>query len=135
MLSGTSGTPYTPPVTRKTIRLTAIVVGSVSVGSLLVGWSIGYIGFALFAVLGLVLGLVNNILGVKAVAGLASEQPSKLRFAGSVVGRLAVISVIAVGCALLFRPPGFGVFLGLVVFQFLGLVSSLPPLIKEVRRG
>lgn len=134
MLSGTSGTPYTPPVTRRTVRLTAIVVGAVAAGSLLVGWSLGHLGFALFGVLGLALGLVNNIFGVLAVTNFASEQPSKIRFAGSVVGRLAVVSVIAFACALLFRPAGFGVFVGLVVFQFLGLMSSLPPLMKEVRR-
>lgn len=135
MLSGMSGTPYTPPVTRRTVRLTAIVTGVVAVVALLVGLLVGQAGWALFGILGLLLGLVNNVLGVLSVTSFATTHPSKMRFAGSVLARLAAISVLAFGCALLFRPPGFGVFAGLVVFQFLALVSSMPPLIKEVRRG
>ena len=50
------------------------------------------------------------------------------------LGRLALITVLAFGCALLFRPAGLGVFAGLAVFQFLAVASSMVPLIKEIRK-
>ena len=135
MVSGLPGSSYTPPVTRRAVRATVIGAAVVAVVGLLLGIVLGQVGWALFGVLGLALGLMNNMLGVLAMASFASSQPSKLRFAGSVIVRLAAISVIAIGCALLFRPAGFGVFVGLVAFQFVAMVSALPPLIKEVRRG
>ena len=135
MLSGSPGSPYTPPVTRRTVRATAISVAAVAVGGVLVGLALGQLGWALFGVLGLALGLMNNMLGVLAVTNFNGPTISKIRFAGSVVVRLAAITVIAFGCALLFRPAGFGVFIGLIVFQFVAMASSLRPLIKEVRRG
>jgi hypothetical protein len=45
-----------------------------------------------------------------------------------------VITVLAFACALLFRPAGIAVFGGLAVFQFLAIVSSMLPLIKEIRK-
>jgi hypothetical protein len=73
-------------------------------------------------------------LAVRSVAKFTTTKASKARFSGSVLGRLAVITVIAFGCALLFRPPGLAVFAGLAVFQLLATASSLVPLIKESRK-
>lgn len=134
MLTGMSGTPYTPPVTRKTVRRSAISAAVVAVVALVAGVSTGYTAWALFGILGLVLGLGNSVLAVVAVTNFATKQPTKARFMGSVLTRLAVITVVAFACALLFRPSGFGVFGGLAVFQFLVVVCSMLPLIKEIRQ-
>ena len=134
MLIGMSGTPYTPPITRRMVRRTAIASAVVAVVALAVLIPIGYGGFAAFGVLGLVLGMGNNLLALISANRFAQYQPSKVRFAGSVLARLAVITVVAFACALLFRPAGFGVFAGLVVFQLLGVLSSMLPLIKEIRQ-
>ena len=50
------------------------------------------------------------------------------------LARLAVITVLALACAYFFRPAGIAVFAGLALFQFLAIVSSMLPLIKEIRQ-
>ena len=134
MLTGMSGTPYTPPVTRRTVRWSAIGAGVAAVVALGVLIPLGYTGAALFGVLGLALGLGNSVLAVVSVTNFVRTQPSKVRFAGSVLTRLAAITIIAFGCALLFRPNGFGVFGGLVVYQLVLVVCTMLPLIKEIRQ-
>lgn len=132
MLSGTSS--YTPPVTKATFRRSAIGAGVVAViaTALLVPAGLG--GYALFGVIGLALGVLNSVAVVRSVAHYTQTQPSKVRFAGSVLTRLGIISVLAFGCALLFRPAGIAVFGGLAVFQALAVASSMLPLIKEIRQ-
>ncbi len=134
MLTGMSGTPYTPPVTRRTVRRSAVAAGVIAVVAFVVLIPAGYPGWALFGAVGLVLGLANAVLAVVAVTNFANTQPSKARFMGSVLTRLAIISVVAFACALLFRPSGLGVFGGLAAYQFVLVVCSMLPLIKEIRQ-
>jgi heme O synthase-like polyprenyltransferase len=134
MLTGMSGTPYTPPVTRRTVTRSAITAGVVAVVALALLIPAGYPGWALFGIVGLALGLANAVLAVVSVTNFANARPSKARFMGSVLTRLAVITVIAFVCALAFRPSGFGVFGGLAVYQFVLVVCSMLPLIKEIRQ-
>lgn len=134
MLTGMSGTPYTPPVTRRTVTRSAIAAGVVAVVALATLIPAGYLGWALFGIVGLALGLANALLALVAVNNFATTQPTKARFVRSVLGRLAIITVVAFGCALLFRPSGFGVFGGLAVYQFILVVCSMLPLIKEIRQ-
>lgn len=98
---------------------------------------LGYLAMALFGCLGLGLGMLNMVLVRRAAAQFAdSEDPSqKGRFAIGVLGRLAVITVLAVALALLVRPAGLGVFGGLVAFQVLMIFSAGLPLLRELRSG
>ncbi|MFC4943897.1 hypothetical protein [Pseudonocardia sp. GCM10023141] len=128
------GTPYTPPVTRATFRRTAIAAVVVAVVALAVLVPMGYGLYALFGCVGLALGIFNNGLVMRAVANFAATSPSKGRFAGSVLFRLGVITIVALGCAFLFRPWGITVAAGLAIFQFLAVASSMLPLIKEIRQ-
>ena len=50
------------------------------------------------------------------------------------LGRLAVITVVALVMAWLVRPAGMAIFAGLALFQVLAIVSSMLPLIKEIRQ-
>lgn len=129
-----TGTPYTPPITRTTLRrsaIAALVVGALAVAVLI---PMGYLGYALFGCLGLGLGLLNSALVVRSVERFSETKPSKVRFSGSVLIRLAAITVLAFGLVLLFRPEGVGVFGGLAVFQLIAIASSMLPLIKEIRQ-
>ncbi len=129
-----TGTPYTPPITRTTLRrsaIAALVMGALAVAVLL---PLGYLGYALFGCLGLALGLLNSALVVRSVERFSDTKPSKARFSGSVLIRLAAITVLAFGLVLLFRPEGVGVFGGLAVFQLIAIASSMLPLIKEIRQ-
>jgi len=106
-------------------------VGLVAVAALT---PFGHLDYALFGCLGLALGLLNSALVVISVERFSDKKPSKVRFSGSVLVRLAAITVLAFGLVLLFRPAGVGVFAGLAVFQLLAIGSSMLPLIKEIRQ-
>jgi hypothetical protein len=125
--------PYTPPITRATFRRSAIAAAVVGVVALAVMIPTGYGSYGLFLAVGIALGALNSALVVMAVAKFATTKPSKARFSGSVLGRLALISAIAFVCAFLFRPGGIAVFGGLALFQFIAIVCSMLPLIKEIR--
>jgi hypothetical protein len=125
---------YTPPVTRAMFRRTTIMAGVVTAIVVVVLVVLGYGLYGLFLAVGVALGTFNLWLAVRSVANFASAHPSKLRFSGSVLGRLAVITVIALAIAWLVRPAGIAVIGGLALFQFLAIVSSMLPLIKEIRQ-
>lgn len=129
-----TGTPYIPPVTRATFRRSAQMALVAGVVALAVMVPMGYGLYAIFVCVGLALGALNSGLVVQAVARFAVARPSKVRFSGSVLGRLAVVTVLAFACALLFRPAGLAVFGGLALFQLLAVMSSMLPLIKEMRQ-
>ena len=123
-----------PPVTRATFRRAAIMAGIGTAIAVVVLVVLGYALYGLFLAVGVALGTLNMWLAVRAVANFAATRPSKARFSGSVLGRLAVITVLALGVAFLVRPSGIAVFGGLALFQFLAIVSSMLPLIKEIRQ-
>jgi hypothetical protein len=125
---------YTPPVTLATFRRSAIMAGAVTGVAVVVLVLVGYPLFGLFLAVGVALGTLNMWLAVRSVARFATSRPSKARFSGSVLGRLAVITVVAVAMAWLVRPAGIAIFGGLALFQLLAIVSSMLPLIKEIRQ-
>lgn len=130
----TSVPSYTPPVTLATFRRAAIMAGVVTAVAVVVLVLVGYPLFGLFLVIGVALGTLNMWLAVRSVARFATSRPSKARFSGSVLGRLAVITVVALVMAWLVRPAGMAIFAGLALFQVLAIVSSMLPLIKEIRQ-
>ncbi len=130
----TSVPSYTPPVTLATFRRAVIMAGVVTAVAVVVLVLVGYPLFGLFLVVGVALGTLNMWLAVRSVARFATSRPSKARFSGSVLGRLAVITVVALVMAWLVRPAGMAVFAGLALFQVLAIVSSMLPLIKEIRQ-
>jgi adenosyl cobinamide kinase/adenosyl cobinamide phosphate guanylyltransferase len=82
------------------------------------------------------LGALNARLAQVSVARYSDHgEFSKGRFAISVLGRLGVITVIALGCAVFFQPVGLAVFAGLAIFQLLTIVSAMLPLVKEIRQS
>lgn len=125
---------YTPPVTWTMFRRTVIMAGAVTAVAVVVLLVLGYGLFGLFLAVGVALGALNMWLAVRSVANFATARPSKARLSGSVLGRLAVITVLALAVAWLVRPSGIAVFGGLALFQFLAIVSSMLPLIKEIRQ-
>ena len=130
----TTPAAYTPPVTREMFRRSLIMAGIVTAVAVVALVLLGYALYGVFLLVGVALGAANMALAVRAVANFTVTQPSKAKFSGSVLARLAVITVIALGCAFLFKPAGIAVFGGLALFQFLAIVSSMLPLIKEIRK-
>lgn len=126
-----------PQVADSTFRRAVVVACIVGVVALIVALPLGYLVAAAFGCLGLGLGMLNSRLvqlSVVRFARMESSRP-KRQFVGSVVSRLALITVLALALALLFRPEGIGVIVGLAVFQLLMIVVAAVPMVKEMRQS
>jgi hypothetical protein len=118
------------------LRRVTIVAACLGVAGLVLAYFGGRVWLGVFAVVGLVLGLANAMLLRRAAARFAAiDNARKSHFALGSLGRLAMISVLALGFAMLVRPDGLGVFLGLAVFQLLMVGAALVPLLKELRQS
>jgi hypothetical protein len=125
-----------PPVNRRTLRRTLVWAGVAGVLGTAVLVLVGHPLAAPLGWVGLVLGAVNARMAQVSVARYSDHgEFSKGRFAISVLGRLGVITVIALGCAVFFQPAGLAVFAGLAIFQLLTIVSAMLPLVKEIRQS
>lgn len=131
-LTGTGS--YVPRNIRLVIRRSAIaaaVVGVVAAVTLVV---LGQAMWAVFVAIGLALGVGNLVLVQRAASMYAARAGTgKKGFAIGAFGRLAIISVIGIGCAFLFRPAGIGVIVGVAVFQFIAAIVAALPITREVR--
>lgn len=132
MISGLSPSGFVGSSVRR-LALIAVGIGGLGVA---VAAPLGYLAVALFGCFGLALGLLNIALLHRSAARFAdSGTPHRTRrSAGGVFGRIALVSMLAIAVAWLARPEGLGVFLGLVAFQFVVIITTLVPLIKELRR-
>jgi hypothetical protein len=128
--------PTATPSPRSTINLrrAAVVAAGIGAASFVVMVPAGYPLAAAFFCAGLALGLLNTTLVQRSAARFAAMgDPSKKRFAGAVLGRLALITVLALGIAVLVQPEGLGVFAGLAAFQFMMIFLASVPLLRELR--
>jgi hypothetical protein len=84
---------------------------------------------------GILLGLANHLYTEYWLLKLlvSGEQPTRKSLTMSTIARLAVLSVVAVGCAVAFWPSGIGLLLGLAVFRLIALVMTTIPLLKELK--
>ncbi len=123
-------------MTAVSLQRLALIAGCLGVAMVAALAPFGYLGIALFGCLGVGLGLLNTVLVQRTARRFAaSDDPrKKRRSAGNVLGRLALITLLAVAFAMLIRPDGLGVFLGLAAFQFVMIFAVAVPLIKELRR-
>ena len=113
--------PDIPEVSRRTVAA-ALIVG---VASLVAAFSFGYLWVGVGACIGLALGTVNyRLVGVSVdkVAAMDTDNP-KRPLAANTLGRLGIITVIALGLAYVNKGLGFGVLAGLAVFQLLLIVN------------
>ncbi|MEJ7774394.1 MAG: ATP synthase subunit I [Nocardioidaceae bacterium] len=84
---------------------------------------------------GVLLGLVNHVATehwlFKTIA--ADAKPTKNQMIFSTITRLALLTVVAVGAAVVFWPDGIGLLLGLAIFRLIALVMTSVPLLKELK--
>jgi cation transport ATPase len=118
------------------LRRLVPIAACLGVAGFLVLAPMGYpLAAALFCA-GLVLGLFNIALVQRSAARFAaSGNPIKRRFAMSALGRLALITAVAVGLALVLRPQGLAVFAGLAACQLLVIFVASVPLVRELRQS
>ena len=86
--------------------------------------------------LGVLLGLVNHLATeywlLKIIT--SGEQPTRNAMIASTLVRLAVLTVVAIGVAVVFWPDGIGLLLGLAIFRLIALVLTSVPLLKELKK-
>ena len=114
--------------------------------SLLISAIVGLIGFVvlwltvsldagiLFCV-GLGLGVLNSQLVQRSlVRAVTDGRSDRKTISFGVLRRLSLITLLAVGIAVLYRPEGLLVFIGLMIFQMISLATVLGGLARQVRR-
>lgn len=85
---------------------------------------------------GVLLGLANHLATELWLFKLISSgrERSRNEMIGQTLVRLLVLTVVAVGIAVMFWPDGIGLLLGLAVFRLIALVMTSVSLLKELKR-
>jgi hypothetical protein len=101
-------------------------------------WVLGQLGeweTATMTVVGILLGLVNQVTTELWLARLigSGREVTRARITSSTIVRLVLLSVVAVGVAVMFWPSGVGLLLGLAIFRLIALVMTTIPLLKELK--
>ncbi|OBG26335.1 ATP synthase subunit I [Mycobacterium sp. E3198] len=124
-----------PSVAFRPVRLFVISAGITALAILGAGLS-GRLMLGVFFGVGLLLGLLNALLVRRSVASItAKEHPLKSSMAVNSATRLAIITVVALIVAYVFRPNGLGAMFGLALFQVLLVVATAVPVWKKLRTG
>jgi ATP synthase I chain len=124
-----------PSVAFRPVRLFVISVGITAVAMLAAGLC-GHLMIGVFFGVGLLLGLLNALLVRRSVEAITSrDHPLKRSMALNSASRLAIITILGLIIAYVFRPAGLGVVFGLALFQVLLVVSTALPVWKKLRTG
>lgn len=124
-----------PSVAFRPARLFVISIALTALATLGAGMS-GQLMLGVFFGIGLLLGLLNAILVQRSVGSItAKDQPMKSSMAINSAARLAIITVIGLIIAFVFRPNGLGTLFGLALFQVLLVFSTALPVWKKLRTG
>jgi hypothetical protein len=124
-----------PAIAFRPVRLLVICI--VLTGLAIAGAAyLGHPMVGVFFGVGLTLGLTNAILVKRSALKITSEaNPLKHKMALNSAMRLAVMTVIGLIIALVFRPAGLGVVFGMALFQLLLVFSTVLPVAKKLRAG
>ncbi|BBY01965.1 ATP synthase subunit I [Mycobacterium seoulense] len=124
-----------PSVAFRPVRLFVLSIAITAVAIVTAGLT-GHPMVGVFFGVGLLLGLLNALLVRRSVASItAKEHPLKSTMALNSATRLAIITVVGLIIAYIFRPAGLGVVFGLALFQIVLVASTALPVWKKLRAG
>lgn len=125
--------PQISTVARRT-ALAATIVGG---GALVVLGLVGHALVGLGVCLGMAMALGNfrMISAATVKASTRGREDNRRPLALNTLGRLAVISALALGLVFVSRPLGFGTLVGLAVFQFLLLANVVTTMLRDPAFG
>jgi ATP synthase I chain len=132
-----AGEAASPSPIQRVIDLRRPLIMSAAMGvlGLVASGLLGHILMGILGVGGLLLGLLNTRLIQRSVSrATAVENPNKKALAVSALGRLAIITAIAIAVGVLLKPDGIGIFLGLAVFQLIMIASTSASAVKGLRQ-
>jgi hypothetical protein len=125
---------YTPVSAAANLRRSAIVGGALGLVAIIVLTFQGHPLMGVFGFLGIGLGALNNRMLQQSVIRYAtSPEIGKKQFRRGVMGRLGIITLLAIALGFFIRPDGLGVFVGLAVFQVLMLIGAAVPVFRSLR--
>jgi ATP synthase I chain len=129
----TVGPVMVPVGTPRRVFVVVAVLGGLG---LLIASLLGHVVVGLLLLVGLALGVANNILTVRSIVKFtAAGDPDRKRFAKASLARLAYVSLIAGVFLIVFRREGIAVLAGLAVFHMLAALATSVPLLKEFRKA
>jgi len=133
---GTASESRSPLRVVKDQRKTILVALVLAVAAYWIAGQLGEWRLATAIAIGVGLGLANHLVTEWWLLRIISsgEQPTKGRMVASTITRLAVLTVVAVGIAVLMWPDGIGLLLGLALFRLIALVMTSLPLLKELKQ-
>jgi hypothetical protein len=131
--ASTSGPVTTGP--GHLLRVFVVPVACAAV-ALLVSGFFGHLQIGLLLAGGVALGVINGLLMEQATARLTPDAaPTRKVIVKSSLGRLGLITVIALAIAFFARPDGWLLLLGLACYQLLSLAAALGAAAREARLG
>lgn len=142
-ISDNGTTPEVTPLPKPSIwrvirdqRKTILVAGVLMVASFWVLSPMGKVELGACLATGVLLGLLNHLFTEYWLLKIISsgENPTRNQMAGSTFVRLLILTVLAIGIAVMFWPYGIGVLLGLAIFRLIALVMTSIPLLKELKK-
>jgi hypothetical protein len=116
-------------------RKTLMVAGVMMVASFWVFGQLDRWQLACCVAGGVFLGLLNHLYTEYWLLKIieSGAQPTRNQMIAATISRLTVLTVVAVGVAVLVWPDGIGLLLGLAVFRLIALVMTGLPLLKELK--
>ena len=86
---------------------------------------------------GVLLGLANHLMTEHWLLRIITSgaEPTRGQMVATTLVRLGMLTVVAVGAAVVFWPNGIGLLLGLAIFRLIALVMTGLPLLKELKQG
>jgi hypothetical protein len=118
-------------------RKTLILAAALMAGTFWVSGQLGEWRLASCIAGGIVLGLLNHLATEYWLMRIitSGEQPTRNKMIASTMTRLLVLTVVAVGIAVMFWPDGIGLLIGLALFRLIALVMTGLPLLKELKKS
>ena len=125
---------YTPVSAAANLRRSAIVGAVLGVVAVIVTSMYGHPLVGVFGCVGIALGALNNrMLQTSVIRFATAPDMGKKQFRRGVMGRLGLITLLALAVGILVRPDGLGVFIGLAIFQVLMLIGAAVPVFRSLR--
>lgn len=127
-----------PRVTGRTGHVLRVLVlpAACAGAALLIAAFVGHVQIGLLLAAGVALGAANGLLMESATARMnPNAPPARAAIVKASLGRLGLITVVALAIAFFVQPHGWLVLLGLAGYQLLSLAAALAAAAKEARLG
>jgi hypothetical protein len=127
--------PVTDQAASRVLPVLLLPAG-ISLAAVLLGASFGHLRIGVMVAVGVALGLLNGLLMERATAKITPESDHERRdVVKSSLGRLALITGVALLIAILARPDGWALLASLACYQILMTLSQLGAAAREAQRA